>query len=235
MDHTLVKKQVLQRYELPSLSIKDSLTSYTEEQNQNFIATLIRAFEDDGNFNYKEFEKFPLGMVIDYVKRTHRLYFNKSLQEIEQSILLLNQAYTFGHPMLEMLNEFYLDYKTELILHIREEDQQLLPHIIYLSNSIENGFDQYDLFRRQQLFTIEHFVSTHEDNDAVLEDVREKILMYDPPVTNKFVYQVLLNQLEFFGHDLKIHGLIEDRVLLPKALEMEEKLNSLMMESAFQN
>jgi len=235
MDPSLVKQQVLQRYQIPSIRSQDSIKNYSGELDQNFIATLIRAFEDDGHFNYNEFDNFSLEVIIDYVKRTHRLYLNKSLQEIEQSISLLNQAYATGHPLLDMLNDFFLDYKTELILHIKEEDQQLLPHILYLEKAMANGFDQYDFFRRQQQFTIEHFLVNHEDNDAVLEDVREKILMYDPPFTNKFVYQVLLNQLEFFGHDLKIHGLIEDKVLLPKGLLLEEKLSGSLMDMAAQN
>lgn len=235
MDPSLVKQQVLQRYQMASIRSQDSIKSYSGDLDQNFIATLIRAFEDDRHFNYNEFDNFSLEVIIDYVKRTHRLYLNKTLQEIEQSILLLNEAYVTGHPLLEMLNDFFLDYKTELILHIKEEDQQLLPHILYLEKAILNGFNQYDLFRRQQQFTIGHFLANHEDNDAVLEDVREKILMYDPPYTNKFVYQVLLNQLEFFGHDLKIHGLIEDKVLLPKAMLIEEKLSGILLELANQN
>ncbi|MBL0340541.1 MAG: hypothetical protein IPP71_06250 [Bacteroidetes bacterium] len=116
MDHLLVKQQVLQRYQFPSL--KDG--EMESDQNSDFIATLIKAFEDDGNFKYSEFDKFPLEIIIDYIRRTHRLYLNKSLQEIEQSIALLNDAYSIGHPLLEMLNEFFLDYKTELVLHVKE-------------------------------------------------------------------------------------------------------------------
>ncbi|MBL0340542.1 MAG: hypothetical protein IPP71_06255 [Bacteroidetes bacterium] len=59
--------------------------------------------------------------------------------------------------------------------------------------------------------------------------------MYEPPVVNRFVYQVLLNQLEFFGHDLKIHGRIEDQVLLPAALNMEKKLTEMLSETAMMN
>lgn len=231
MDHLLVKQQVLKRYQFPSLKAEELESGL----DAKFIATLIKAFEDDVNFRYEEFHEFPLEVLVDYIKRTHRLYLTKSLQEIEQSITLLNEAYSIGHPLLEMLNEFFLDYKTELILHIREEDQQLLPHVLYLNDAIANGYDQYDFFRRQQLFTIDQFLLNHEDNDAVLEMVREKIMMYEPPVVNKFVYQVLLNQLEYFGHDLKIHGLIEDRVLLPKASEMETKLTGILTETALMN
>ena len=231
MDHLLVKQQVMQRYQLPAFGIEESENS----QNAHFISTLIRAFEDESNFQYREFDLFPIEIVIDYIHRTNKLYLNKSLFEIEQSIALLNEAYSLGHPLLEMLNEFFLDYKTELILHIREEDQQLLPHILYLNDAFINGYEQYDFFRREQLFTVEQFLVTHEDNDAVLEVVREKILMYEPPLVNHFVYQVLLNQLEFFGHDLKIHGLIEDRVLLPKALALEQILTGKFSETALMN
>ncbi|MBK6641844.1 MAG: hypothetical protein IPG39_11740 [Bacteroidetes bacterium] len=47
---------------------------------------------------------------------------------------------------------------------------------------------------------------------------------YQPPAVNQSMYRVLLNQLEFFGHDLRIHGLIEEQVLVPMAMEWERLL-----------
>jgi regulator of cell morphogenesis and NO signaling len=226
MDHILFKEQVLQRYKmvnyLPPSTVSKTAAS---DLNHEFINVLIRAFEEEQNFSYREFRSYPISILIDYIRRTHRLYLDKSLQEIEQSIFLLSTAYRRSHPLLAVLNSFYLDYKTDLVGHIKEEDERLLPYIEFLADCMNSGFDQFSFYKRSQDFSISEFLEHHEDNDSVLQEVRHKILTYDPPQSNRSLYRILLNQLDFLAHDLKIHGLIEDYVLLPCAIEMEQKLN----------
>ena len=141
MDQTIFRQQVLQRY----LNVQDSLYGQPEgalnKRSQEFVSTLVRAFEEDDTFDYSEFNKFSLSVIVDYIRRTHRLYLNKTLHEIEQSIGLLNEAYRLGHPLLEILNAFYLEYKADLITHIRLEDEKLLPHISRIAAELNHEID----------------------------------------------------------------------------------------------
>lgn len=226
MDNTTFKYQVLKRYandyNISDIkSIDDTIENETEIE---FIAVLTRAFEEEVSFRYSEFNVFPVEIIIDYIQRTHKMYLTKVLNEIEQSLALLNQAYPAGHELLELLNNFYLDYKSELIHHIKEENEKLIPHILYLNSCVASTFDVYEFHRRKNNFSIEDFFENHEDNDSDLEMIREKIMMYEPPQTNRFIYGVLLNQFELFEQDLHVHGLIEEQVLIPRALEIEHKL-----------
>ncbi len=237
MDPTIFRKQVMQRYHLPAIYQVNEFhgdAAYLEQCN-NFINLLSRCFEDETTFRSSDFNEVPMEVLIDYIRRTHKLYLEKSLQEIEQSISLLHDAYPTGHPMLAMLNEFYLGYKTELIRHIRHEDERLLPYIGFLENSLRNGFNPHDYFTHRQLFNISQFIEHHEDNDSELDDVRKKVQAYEPPQMNRFIYGVLIQQLEFFRQDLKIHGLIEDIVLIPRALDMEQRLEMIFKKTTLLN
>ena len=205
------------------------------EQSKEFINLLARCFEDETAFRNSDFNDVRMDVLMDYIRRTHRLYLDKSLQEIEQSIHLLRDAYPADHPILAMLNEFYLDYKTDLIQHIRKEDDRLLPYIQFLANSLNGGFNAHNYFLHRQRFNIQKFIEGHEDNDSELESVRLKVLAYEPPLMNKFIYGVLVQQLEFFRQDLRIHGMIEDRVLIPRALDMEHRLETIFSKIARQN
>ncbi len=91
---------------------------------------------------------------------------------MEQSIHLLCTAYPSGHPLLAVLNDFYLDYKTDLIVHIRQEDERLLPYIQFLENSLKGGFNPHEYFGNRQRFSIQEFIESHSDNDSELEEVR---------------------------------------------------------------
>lgn len=234
MDQSVFRKKVLQRYQFAD-AIQEVAFYESEEDyfaNRSFIATLIRAFEEGDAFQFRDFEKFPVTTILDYIRRTHQLYLNKTLLEIEQSISLLNEAYHHGHPLLDILNTFYLEYKSDLVHHIRLEDEQLLPYIHNLNNSLCNDDGIHRFFIEKNRFNIWEFLEHHHDNDEVLNEVRNKIMTYDPPLINRFVYNVLLNQMELFALDLKIHGLIEENVLIPAALEMERSLNTLLQDKA---
>jgi regulator of cell morphogenesis and NO signaling len=235
MDQTIFRQQVLQRY----VNVEDSLFGDQEgplsKRNQDFVSVLVRAFEEDDSFDYSEFNRFSLSAIIDYIRRTHRLYLNKTLNEIEQSIGLLNEAYRQGHPLLDVLNAFYLEYKSDLISHIRLEDEKLLPYISKIVTELNHDMDLKDYYFSINRFSIHEFLEGHHDNDSVLDEVRFKILTYDPPLVNRFIYNVLLNQLEFFARDLKIHGRIEEEVLIPAALEIEKELEFRFQEKLILN
>ena len=226
MDNTTFKYQVLKRYAADyNISDRRSIESTIDNETEvEFITVLTRAFEEEVNFKYSEFNVFPVDIIIDYIQRTHKMYLTKVLHEIEQSLGLLNQAYPTGHELLELLNNFYLDYKSDLIHHIREENEKLIPHIKFLVSCNDSNFNSFEFHKRKNDFSIEDFFENHEDNDSDLEMIRNKILMYEPPQSNQFIYGVLLNQFELFEQDLHIHGLIEEQVLIPRALEMEHKL-----------
>jgi len=234
MDPSIFRKQVLKRYHLPAIYQINEFHgdgAYLE-QSTDLISLLVRSFEDESNFRSSDFNDVPMDILIDYIRRTHRLYLDKSLQEIEQSIELLHGAYPAGFPLLKVLNDFYLNYKTDLIVHIRKEDERLLPYIQFLENSLKGGFNAHEYFLNRKRFSIQAFIENHVENDSELEEIKLRVQMYEPPLTNRFLHGVLIQQLEFFSQDLKIHGMIEDRVLIPRALDMEHRLEAIFSKTA---
>ena len=53
--------------------------------------------------------------------------------------------------------------------------------------------------------------------------------MYNPPPANQMLYRTLLTQLELFEQDLHVHALMEEEVLIPKALIIETALNERLL------
>jgi regulator of cell morphogenesis and NO signaling len=202
--------------------------------NQDFIAVLLRAFEES-SFSSGAFELFDVELIVEYIKRTHVFYLQKKLPEIEQSIILLSGLYTDHHPILAVLHNFFHRYCEDLTAHIRGEETSLLPYIALLHRSVrESGHhSEYILARRE--YSISRFLAEHHDTEDELKDVRQAIRLYDPPVTNASLYRVLLTQLETFEQDLCVHACIEDQVLIPKALQMEALLDRRLKEIAGKN
>jgi regulator of cell morphogenesis and NO signaling len=227
MENDFPIDQILQRYNMPAN--KDLLYSYEElrrlEIDQPFIYALLQTFEEDKAFSEKDFDKFSLEIIIDYIQRTHGYYLSKKLLEIEQSINILLKDYADNHPLLPVLNKFFNEYRVSLTTHIRAEEKQLLPYIKRLLK-IENEAGDVEVYKEATKdYSVQSFIDSHHDTEKDLSDVRNAILEYQPPITNQTPYRILVTQLEAFEKDLFVHALIEDKVLIPRVLNLEEKLS----------
>ncbi|MDH4091046.1 MAG: hemerythrin domain-containing protein [Cyclobacteriaceae bacterium] len=214
--------QILQRYDVSQAHTM----AYTYEELRNigiqpeFILALLGVFEDQNSFSAVEFNHFPLPVIVDYLHKTHEYYINKKLLEIEQSIHLLVDAYPSTHPLLLLLHNFYVDYKSHLRKHIEMEERNLFPYILQLAEAA----DRNEKIGTATAISIQQFINEHHDTEKDLEEVRKTILHYSPPTGNQTLYRILLSQLQVFEKDLAVHALMEDDVLLPRALELEKQL-----------
>ena len=215
--------QILQRYGFPANnSVSVDINKFNE-----LIDELSHVFESPKQFNADVFQNFPIEFIVDYIRRTHRLYIFTKLPEIEQSIQLLLQDYNDEHPLLTILKDFYTSYKFQLSLHICEEEQHLLPYVDFLLEMHKKGMNTFQFFKNNRRFSLEEFeIDHHDDSDKNLTHIQETILAHDPPFTNITPYRILLSQLQHLERDLCIHELIEDRVLVPRIKMVELELMS---------
>jgi regulator of cell morphogenesis and NO signaling len=202
----------------------DVLSSYRELNeigvDRDFVYALLRTFESENEFVVADYQKFPLQIIIDYIRRTHRYYVFKKLPEIEQSIDILLKDYSDIHPLLPVLNTFYADYRKNLTEHIKFEEAHLLPYIEILLRVEGSDIPDTELHNNGQ-FSLKGFIENHDDTEDDLSRVRNIIQQYQPPSTNQTPYRILISQLQAFEKDLNVHALIEDQILVPRALELE--------------
>ncbi len=198
----------------------DGLTSMGIDPE--FILALLLVMEDQTTFKKEYFNHFSFTVIVDYLRKTHQYYLNKKMMEIEQNIHLLLHNYPVAHPLLIILDQFYKDYKDHLSNHIQFEEAVLLPYILHLEK-VEAGTENWTGFKAD--FTLNMFLEQHHDTEEDLQKVREAILHYSPPSGNQSLYRILVSQLQVFEKDLAVHALIEDEVLLPRAIALEKKLS----------
>ncbi|MBL0310826.1 MAG: hemerythrin domain-containing protein [Bacteroidetes bacterium] len=224
MDITDHIQQILQRY--ADKGAFHAINGYEDLQRAgiqgDLVLALLDLFEDPSSFSEDKFQDFPIPVIMDYIQRTHQFYLSKKLPEIEQSIHLLLENYSGGHPLLTVLTQFYQSYKHDLVEHIALEEKQLIPYIQYLCQTDKPVSDIYTFYKKTQSYSLQHFLESHHDMEQDLTQVRGTMLKCRPPVTNQTPYRILLSQLETFEKDLAVHSMVEDRILLPRALGLEQ-------------
>lgn len=217
-------QQILERYVsdvhwwYPLLEMKSIPT------DSDFISVLLKMFEEEEYFPEEELNRFPLDVILDYINRTHRYYLSKKLPEIEQSIELLLSDYYDNHPLLFLLRNFYTKYRNGLTQHIQGEEKILLPYVQWLMQESRGKCNTASFLLHFKRYSVLKFIETHSDTEGDLQEVRETIRQYNPPVTNLTPYRILLTQLQFLEKDLSVHAIIEDRILVPRAIKLEDTL-----------
>ena len=217
----------MQRYQLDPLP--HSQSPLQPGVDNEFITALLRSFEEK-TFSAADFEPHRIGLIVDYIQRTHTFYLQKKLPEIAQSILLLSGHYESNHPILMILQTFFHRYCQELTTHINEEEKLLLPYIVKLNNASLAPYHFSGYVLEGLRYSIAEFLKDHHDTEDELKDIRETIRLYQPPATNESLYRILLTQLETFEQDLHVHARIEEEVLIPKALKLETELHGRIQE-----
>lgn len=194
------------------------------EINPDFLTDVLNVFCNYKPVKNNAFKNYPTPILIDYLKRSHDYYLTKTLPELGGNIHVLLQNYDNKlHPLIETLYSFYFNYKTDLKEHIKDEEELLFPYVQNLYNAVYNN-SHLPLKSLLKEYSIVEFINNHDDIDTELGEIIDVLLSYKPPKTNIASYRMLIQKLKTFELDLKLHAFIEDEVLVPKIIDLENIL-----------
>lgn len=194
------------------------------DMNPELIELILDLYNNEEDFPFEKMQKFSIGEILAYLQATHRYYLTKKLPEIEQSLVHIFSKYGQSHQLLASLAYFFNDYKTHLIEHIRMEEKELFP---YIQKLIEVSKQPAELrtSAEKSNFSIQQFIDSHSPIEDELQEVSQLIRRYSGEESVPLPYKIFLNQVELFELELRKHAIIEDHVLVPMALELEQQLN----------
>lgn len=190
----------------------------------DIIQVLLKTYDDHFEFPYDELNSFTAIEILDYLKLSHRFYLHKKLPEIEQTIQNLFQDYATADPLLVILCSFFVQYKAKLERHIRYEEQVLFPYIEALWDVATEKKDRSFLQEHFSEFSAKLFLSAHNDVEEDLTEVRKLIEQQLHNHKLPLPFRIFQSQLQHFEIDLCKHAIIEDEILLPKVVSLENEL-----------
>lgn len=159
--------------------------------------------------NSAQIENYPLKGVLDFLKKSHQYYRENSLPRLQKALNDLVQTCSPDHA--KALETFFNEYYAEIDKHFADEDKHVFPYVEKLLNK-----------QTDTNFTIQQFEDNHENIEEKLEDLKNIIIKYIPSNNNDSLRQTLLEKLFIFEEDLNRHALIEDKLLVPMVLKIEQ-------------
>jgi regulator of cell morphogenesis and NO signaling len=161
--------------------------------------------------------------LIQHIVSRHHAYVRRSMSQIEDHLEKVVEAHGARHAELPFIESEFAKVASELQQHLVKEEQVLFPYIASLNEAVRSGGPHPpDMFGTVQnpirMMEIEHQEATDR-----LSAIRHLSHDYTPPADACQTYRVVLDELQAFEEDLRVHVDLEDNVLFPMAVELEEK------------
>jgi regulator of cell morphogenesis and NO signaling len=208
---------MLEHFEIDFTVNQKTVEDICKENNINievFIA-IANLYNNSTPTPINKYSKSDIASIIKILKNTHVYYKEDKYPEIRELIKQLS----INNPSneIKLIEKFFKEYFNEVIEHLDYEDNIAFPYFYKLINSQNDYLNSTD-------FSVKAYQNHHTDIESKLNDLKNLLLKHlnfrnSLPLRRKLLFSLF--ELEF---DLTIHSLIEERILIPMAEELENKL-----------
>ena len=188
--------------------------------------TIYRAIEElpGQNSGTIDFNLFPLDLLADYVEKTHHRYAEEKIPIIMTFLEKLARVHGERHPELVEIRNLFAASVQDLSVHLKKEELILFP---FIRNMVKAKINQEELLA-PAFGTVENPVAMMMDDHSIEGDrfakIAELTSNYNPPADACNTYRVTFAMLKEFEEDLHTHIHIENNILFPKAIRLEQEL-----------
>lgn len=195
---------------------KKSLEQACMEKNIDIKSVMsdLQSLESTTANQALNFKEWKLDFLSDYIVNTHHKYVYKTLPELMFYTKKIASVHGDHHPELKDVAKLFDQINTELLQHLKNEEEVLFPAIkeVLKSNSAEH----------KQIIKSEIAIMTgeHEFAGGAMDTINQLTKGYEIPEDACNTYRVSLKLLEQFEDDLHVHVHLENNILYPKALQL---------------
>jgi len=169
----------------------------------------------------KDWNHLPLGELIGYVEKGHHAWMSEELIVIAQLLdraSELSPACVAPHASLAPLQRVFGYLRAELESHMRKEEMILFPAIAAMEHGPAGAVSAGSIATVVATMEQEHEVAAQ-----YLDEIRDLTYGYDPPENASQNLRALYRELQVLEADLRIHIHLENNILFPRAIRLEEE------------
>jgi regulator of cell morphogenesis and NO signaling len=171
------------------------------------------------------FNDWPVDFLIEYIIQVHHQYLKQTLPSLNSLLLSFVEGHKKKYPELEQVKQTVEQFSVLLMEHIAKEEESLFPYLKQISNTHRRRETYGSLFVRtlsKPLDQMKQLEQTHIS--AFITQLRQLTNNYhfqpDACTNHRVVYQ----KLKELDDDMVQHSYLENEILFPKAISMEQEL-----------
>jgi regulator of cell morphogenesis and NO signaling len=176
-----------------------------------------------------DYKTWSLDLLADYIEKTHHRYVEEKILEIKPYLAKICSVHGDRHPELFEVNELFIAGAGELVKHMKKEEFILFPYVrkIVVVERSKEEMEQAPFGTVQN--PIQMMMDEHEIEGERFRKISELTNNYTAPDDACGTYRVTFGLLREFEEDLHLHIHLENNILFPNAIKLEQKLSSVLV------
>ncbi len=206
---------------------KKSIEKICSEKNLD-AASLekeILALQETPKDNEHNFNEWALAFLADYIVNVHHTYVNNNMNLITEFAQKVARVHGDHNTETREIAKLWDDVVAELTMHMKKEELVLFP---YIKNLEKYSKGELSDFPSSHFGTVKNPIRMMENEHDLAGSLMKNIEI----LTNNFThpgyacntYRVLYAKLQEFQNDLHQHIHLENNILFPKAILLEESI-----------
>jgi regulator of cell morphogenesis and NO signaling len=161
--------------------------------------------------------------LVEHIVTTHHAYVRQELPRLTALIAKVLGVHGKNHPEMADIGRHFGDVANEMTMHMMKEENILFPYIVDMEKAaLGRGPKPVAMFGTVQN-PVRMMMNEHDAAGANLQAMRELSGGYTPPADGCTSFRVLYEALAAFEADLHQHIHLENNILFPRAIQMEER------------
>jgi len=170
-----------------------------------------------------DYKSWPLDLLAEYIEKKHHRYVEDKIPVLRQFLDKLCRVHGERHPELFKINALFTASAGELASHMKKEELILFPFIKKMVNAQLVNVE----LQSPQFGTVENpialMMQEHDNEGERFRQIAELTDNYNPPADACNTYKVTFAMLEEFEKDLHLHIHLENNILFPAAVKLEQQ------------
>jgi regulator of cell morphogenesis and NO signaling len=178
---------------------------------------------------------YPIDLIIEYLKHSHFLFIKHKLPYIARLVNDFHAQQDEYKAVERDLKIVFPLFVEDFIHHIYEEEDTLFKYIAALERASKGKYIPTKLFYMLEKNSVQKFAIEHEVHDDEMEGIRRITRDYHTHAQTPLHVKVIYNELKDFEKSLITHARIENEILFPKAMALENKVKQAFFAKSTEN
>lgn len=167
----------------------------------------------------------PLGALAAHIVNVHHAYVRKELPRLEELAAKVVRRHGDTQAQLPAIQSRITQLAEELLQHCAKEEVVLFPYITKLERALDDGTPKPHGCFESVASPIAMMTQEHDAAGTLIAEMRELSSGFVPPIGACPTYHAFYNGLREFEQDLHQHIHLENNILFPRAIALEDHTN----------
>ena len=186
------------------------------------LETSLRNVQLPSNIRFEDWE---LPFLADFIVHVHHQYLKSAMPVTTAYVRLFLEGHEKKFPELKVIASLVSRLHASILTQIKQEEEVYFPYIKRIAHAHLHREPYADLLVRTLRKPLRTAIAQDlELQENLLQQIRTLTDQYTPPEKACLTHQVTFFKLKEFDHDLIQHLYLENTILFPRAIAMEEEL-----------